>query len=165
MPPWVPVLISVGIFIAGASLGFVYRISREVTALRATHEAQYVAHSDMLKCIPDIQKQVAALAQNDEVFWKVIGPHMSGIIASPTHINRDHLINRLDEGLLTYDQALNLSSLLGHALEEEKDNTRKVALAFKLAQVRCLLVAMDRKQASEGEEVAHSCHSPISRMS
>ena len=108
-------------------------------------------HNDT-NCIPIIQQDIATLKQNDEVFWKVIGPHMSGIIQSPTHVNRDHLVNRLDEGNLTYQQALELNSMLGHALEAERDNTTKVALAFKLAQVRCLLLKMDRDQTDRAKE-------------
>jgi hypothetical protein len=138
MPTWIPVLVTISIFLSGGALGFAFRMVRDVTALKT--------ECKVLSCIPDLKAKVATLAQNDEVFWKVIGPHMSGIIASPTHVNRDHLINGLDEGTLTYDQALSLNSLLGHALQEERDNTRRVALAFKLAQVRCLLNAMDRER-------------------
>jgi len=160
MPTWVPILITLGLFLASASLGFAFRTGQQISTIKA----QCAFYEGQLKCIPDMQQQIAAQAQNTEVFWKIIGPHMSGIIASPHAVNRDHLVNRLDEGSLTYAQALELSSILGHALDEEKDNTRRVALAFKLAQTRCLLNEMDRQRTRKSEEVTRQCRPPISPM-
>ena len=99
------------------------------------------------------------MRQNDEVFWKVIGPHMSSVIQSPGHLDRDHLIRKLDERTLNRQEALTLSSMLGHAFDEETDKGMKTAFAFKLAQVRCLLLRMDRAKAPEG---AHECLQPMS---
>lgn len=158
MPTWVPVLVTVGLFIASASLGFAFKTMREATALRSVHETLAEEHGNLLKCVPEMQQQIARLAQNDEVFWKVIGPHMSAILQSPEHLTRDHLIRRLDEGTLTYPQALQLNSALGHAIEDARDNMVKVALAFKLAQVRCVLLDMDRKYAADQNKEDHGCH-------
>ena len=145
MPVWLPILVTIGLAIATASLGFAFRTMREITALKARHDTLIVEHSNTLNCIPVIQQDIATLKQNDEVFWKVIGPHMSGIIQSPDHVNRDHLVNRLDEGSLTYQQALELNSMLGHALQDEKRQYPQGGPAFKLAQVRCLLINMERQ--------------------
>jgi hypothetical protein len=159
MPAWVPILITVGMALATASLGFAFKTWRAI----ATHEAQYVEHSKQLACIPDLQQRMARSEQNDEIFWRIMGPHMSSVIQSPDHLVRDHLIRKLDESTLTYEEGLRLNSMLGHAFDEETDKTKKLAYAFKLAQVRCRLLDMDRQRANEGEEVEHTCHSPMSR--
>ena len=106
---------------------------------------------EVLSVIPELQKQGAALAQADETFWKVIGPHMSNIIAHPNAINRDHLVNRLDQGTITYEQALALSSELGHAVDSEKDPMMRLAYAFKLAQTEVLLGKLDSARTEEAK--------------
>ena len=128
MPAWVSILTSVALFFAGAALAGFGRLTKSVS---------------------DMGTDIAVLKADNDTFWRVIGPHMSGIIRSPDHLNRDHLIDKLDEETLTYDEALLLNSMLGHALQTEPDNTRKVALAFKLAQTRRLLAKMDRKRPAK----------------
>lgn len=125
MPAWVAVVATVAIFLAGAAVGFAFRTTVQ---------------------IGDIKKDIAVLQTNDEVFWRVVGPHMSGIALSPEHLERDHLIRKLDEETVTYDDLLSLNSILGHDLEEESDPMKKVALAFKLAQVRQLLTKADARK-------------------
>jgi hypothetical protein len=149
MPAWVPVLVTIGIALGAASLGFAFKTYRAI----ATHEAQYVEHSKQLACIPDLQQRMARSEQNDEIFWKIMGPHMSSVIQSPEHLTRDHLIRKLDEGHLGYPEGLELSSLLGHAFEEERDPDRKMAIAFKLAQVRCWLSDRDREKARAEQQL------------
>jgi hypothetical protein len=141
MPAWATALIGIGWSLTVLALGFAIRVLVKL----GQHDAMAQAHGKLLDCIPDMQQDLASLRQNDEVFWKVIGPHMSSIIQSPDHTERDHLIRKLDEDTLTYSEALALSSTLGHAFDDETDKGKKTAFAFKLAQVRCLLLKMDRE--------------------
>ena len=154
MPAWIPILVTIGMALATAALGFAFKTWRAI----ATHEAQYVEHSKILECIPDLQQRVARSEQNDETFWKIIGPHMSNVILSPDHTTRDHLIHKLDEGTLTYDEGLRLNSTLAHAFLAEQDMQKKTGFAFKLAQVRCWLNDEDAKRKKvPSEGVSHSC--------
>jgi DUF438 domain-containing protein len=138
MPAWVPVLVSVGLALGFAAIGFAFRTNQQLGILKA---------------------DIAALQVSTDVFWKVIGPHMSSIIEHPTELQRDHLIRLLDEGALHYDQALELNSMLSHALDAEKDNMMRVALSFKLAQVRVFLLKCDaaRRKRKPSREDQRLC--------
>jgi|WetSurMetagenome_2_1015567.scaffolds.fasta_scaffold861364_2 hypothetical protein len=140
MPPWVPILVSVSLFFSGLALGFAGKMIRDTTELKTK--------CNILECIPRIQEDIAALKTNDETFWRVLGPAMSKVILSPSHLNQDHLLNKLDEGHLNYDEALELSSRLAHTMDSTIDPMVKVAVAFKYAQVRCLLNDMDRQRVA-----------------
>jgi hypothetical protein len=160
MPTWlISFLASCGFAVAVATLGFVIRMNRS----EARHEAQYESHIELLRCIPQLQQDVASMKQADETFWKILGPHMSSIIQSPEHLTRDHLIR--DECTLTYDEALELNSVLGHAFDDETDKGKKTAYGFKLAQVRCLLLAMDRQKSTVLKGGAHECQQQNVSMS
>jgi DUF438 domain-containing protein len=134
MPAWVPVLVSVGLALGFAAIGFAFRTNGK---------------------LGDIKADIAVLQANTDVFWKVIGPHMSSIIEHPTELQRDHLVRMLDEGTIHYQEALQLNSMLSHALDAEKDNMMRLALSFKLAQVRVFLLKCDaarRKRQPTNEE-------------
>jgi hypothetical protein len=153
MPGWlISFMASCGFAIAVATLGFVIKMNRS----DAKHDAQYVEHVELLRNIPEMREDIATMKEANKVFWLVLGPHMSSILQSPEHLTRDHLMRKLDEDVLTYDEALQLSSLLGHAFDDECDAERKTAVAFKLAQTRVLLSAMDRKR-SEQRKGGHEC--------
>jgi hypothetical protein len=159
MPVWASILVSLATAACIAAATFVFKVTRKIEHYDTLQEL----HSKLLDCIPEMQKDIATMRQNDEVFWKVIGPHMSSVIQSPVHLDRDHLIRKLDEGSLTYQEALALSSALGHAFDDETDKGLKTAFAFKLAQVRCLLVSMDRER-ERAQEGMHECSQQTPQM-
>jgi hypothetical protein len=143
VPTWVPVLVVIGIALGSAAFGFAFSTARRLVKTETKLDAHIEEHAKYLVDVPQMRADIAKLLEGNQVFWKVIGPHMSSIIQSPHTLERDHLVRKMDEGSLTYEEALVLNSMLGHALDEATNNMDKVAFAFKLAQVRVFLVQLD----------------------
>jgi hypothetical protein len=147
VPAWVPVLVTIGLALGVAAITFAFSTARNMARQEVRLDSHIKEHDVYLVGWPEMQKNISKLLEANEVFWKVIGPHMSSIIQSPTHLGRDHLVRKMDEGTLSYEEGLQLNSMLGHALDGATNNMDKVAFAFKLAQVRVFLVQedLDRK--------------------
>jgi hypothetical protein len=173
MPPWGVALIAVGWGLTVITIGFVIRVMVRL----AQHDTMAKGHEELLKLIPEMREDIAEIKSDNKVFWQVIGPHMSHVIQSPHAVNRDHLIRKLDEGTLTYDEGLQLNSMLGHAFDEETDKDKKEAYAFKLIETRRFLLHEDsnrirqqrRQEGGDGQcsslTQTSSAISPISRLS
>lgn len=153
MPAWVPTVMSIGWALTVLALGFVIRVLVKL----AKHDEMAKMHEELLKLIPEMKEDIVKMQTDTKVFWQIIGPHMSNVIHSPEHILRDHLIRKLDEGTLRYNEALQLNSELVHSFEDETDRTKKLAFAFKLAQVRLFLSHEDLKKVNRGDEGGPNC--------
>jgi hypothetical protein len=85
-----------------------------------------------------LENRLTKLETNNEVFWKVIEPHMAGIIHSPNHRERDELVDKLVKGALTENESVKLIFLLEENIRENHDGGKVLASALLLARVKGL---------------------------
>lgn len=86
--PFVSILVAV--------LGLVFTYFKFVIKVRediVTLESTCASHDKAIDCLPQMQADLAKLTANDDVFWKVLGPSLGGIIHSPLHKRRDQLMD------------------------------------------------------------------------
>jgi len=69
--------------------GFVVKVREDIASIKST----CVGRARTTDCLPQLQADVAKLTANDDVFWRVLGPSLGGIIHSPVHIRRDQLMD------------------------------------------------------------------------
>lgn len=86
-----------------------------------------------------VGERMAKVEATNEVFWKVLSPHMAEIIHSPTHRDRDELVDKLVHNMLTTPEASRLVFMLEENIRENDDNGKKLASAFLLARVKALI--------------------------
>jgi hypothetical protein len=82
--------------------------------------------------------RLTKIETDNEVFWKVIGPHMADIIHSPEHTNRDVLVEGLNKGILNPNELAELACLLEQNISENHNESKKLASALLLARVKSL---------------------------
>ena len=87
--------------------------------------------------------EVTRLKSTDEVFWKVLGPHLADIIHSPHAPRRDFLTEKWKNtpNTMTEEELSELSHLLELAVIEEKGDKKLVALFFE-ARIKSVLASM-----------------------
>jgi hypothetical protein len=73
-------------------------------------------------------ERLAKLEVANEVFWKVLDPHLASIIHSPTHKRRDELVDKLLDNSISYAELKELDCLLKIAVDEEKGDKKFVYL-------------------------------------
>jgi hypothetical protein len=86
-----------------------------------------------------IGERMAKVEANNAVFWQVLSPHMANIIHSPSHQERDELVDKLVHNVLTTQEAIRLVCMLEQNIKENGDSSKKLASAFLLARVEALI--------------------------
>jgi len=104
-----------------AAYAFFYRLDRRVL----TVESRCVNHQKVIDSIEGLTARLDKAESNDELFWKVIGPHLENIIHSPKSVGRDALVRKLNEGTITADELADLINLLREALNKPEWNHEK----------------------------------------
>lgn len=89
--------------------------------------------------IDKLSERVTKAETNNEIFWKVLEPHMAAIIHSPVHKDRDELVDKLVNNTITIVEADTLTCLLEKNISDNNDSTKKLASAFFLARVKSLV--------------------------
>lgn len=89
--------------------------------------------------IMQITNRLTAVETRNEVFWKVLEPHMAAIIHSPMHKNRDDLVDRLINKTITLEQAEELICLLEENIKENHNEGKQLASALLLARTKGLI--------------------------
>jgi len=86
-----------------------------------------------------LQFEFKELKAKQDIFWKIIEPHLAGIIHSPTHPRRDELVQKLVEKRIELYELRELIPLL----EYEANNSvaeKKLSAVFLLARTQMLLI-------------------------
>lgn len=79
-----------------AVLGLVFTYFRFVIKVRediVTVQSTCIGLARATDCLPQMRADLVKLKAADDVFWRVLGPHLGGIIHSPVHKNRDRLMD------------------------------------------------------------------------
>jgi hypothetical protein len=94
--------------------GFIYRLDRRVMIV----EGRCVMHQPIIDSIASLNSRLDKVANDNEIFWKVIGPHLEDIIHSPKSVDRDELVDKLTHGTIKKDELPVLIDLLHDAIEK-----------------------------------------------
>lgn len=86
--PLVAILVAV-LGLVATYFGFVVKVREDIATLTSTS----VGHAHAIECLPGLQRDIATLTAANDVWWKVLGPHLGGIIHSPLHKRRDQLVD------------------------------------------------------------------------
>ena len=145
--------ITLGIFAAGvlgAVYGFLYRMDKRVTKIESSGvekmngrvtaiEFRCVTHEGIIASIGDMNTKLDKALNDNEVFWKVIGPHLEHIIHSPKSVDRDALVAKLTAGTITKEELPFLIEMLHEAIgKDEWSNEKRFAGVLLLARATAL---------------------------
>jgi hypothetical protein len=109
------------------------------------------AHTVSLSCLPQIQQDIAAMKEQNKIYWEVIAPRLRDIIHSPIHKTRDALVDLLiEDKIKTVEQAATLQDELEKLWAETQNPAEQVASAIFLARTKWLLAELKKKAAQEG---------------
>ncbi len=130
--------IQVAVFAAGVLLAvylFLWRMDRRVSLL----EGRCMMHQATIDSIADLNSKLDKVVADNEVFWRVIGPHLEHIIHSPKSVDRDELVARLTAGTITREELPVLTELLHEAIgKDEWTNEKRFAGVLLLARATAL---------------------------
>lgn len=141
---WIPIfLFGAGLCVAGYT--FIYRLDKRVTVI----EGRCVTHQAVIDSIANLNSKLDKLSNDNEMFWRILGPHLAGIIHSPRSVERDTLVDELVHGRdISEDDLRMLIALLGEAIESDRWTAEKrFAGAMLLARAMTLL---SDKQSERG---------------
>jgi hypothetical protein len=117
--------------------GFVLHVREDISTIMARCEH----NCRILETVPQIEAKLATLTANNAVFWKVLEPHLAGIIHSPVHKDRDFLVDEFMGGRLSGSDLLELHLLLTAMLTDENEPAKRLAAALLLARVEAQIAA------------------------
>jgi hypothetical protein len=131
--------ITLAIFGAGiifAVYGFLYRMDKRVS----TVENRCGHNQVVIDSIATLNTRIDKVQNDNEVFWRIIGPHLENIIHSPKSVDRDALVSKLTSDTITKDELIELIRLLRKALSKpEWTNEKRFAGVLLLARATALL--------------------------
>ena len=113
---------------------FVVRVNNRLDKVESWIETRKELKSlDKMAHIEEVLHKIEA---DNDIFWKVIEPHLANIIHSPLHKNRDNLVEKLIHGTLERKEVYSLVTELRMALDDpDWPADKKLAGALLLARV------------------------------
>lgn len=84
-------------------------------------------------------ERLSVLEAHHDIFWKVLEPHLAGIIHSPEHTDRDLLVDKLVHDAISDDELLELNDLLSEATTQIPQNDKCLAAALLLARTKIVI--------------------------
>ena len=119
-----------------AAFGFIRSLDRRVGAI----ESRCENHQKTIDSITSLNEKVDKVFNDNEVFWRVIGPHLENVIHSPKSVDRDELVHKLTIGTISREELPVLIGLLQLAIgKSEWSNEKKLAGAWLLGRAFQLL--------------------------
>jgi hypothetical protein len=120
---------------------------QELTIVQAKAETKHdilcTEHIKQLAAVPVLDTKVSKMEAQLSVYFKTIDPFLAAAIHSPIHVERDALMERLEENTLTYEHAKQLEVELEKAIQEELDGNKKWIEILSLARVRSIIVGYE----------------------
>jgi hypothetical protein len=131
---WIPVILF-GVSLLVTGYVFIYRLDRRVSAI----EGRCVTHQVVIDSIATLNTRLDKVMNDNEVFWKVIGPHLENIIHSPKSVGRDALVAKLTNGTIEHNELPELIELLHIGIANpEWDWEKRFAGVLLLARATAL---------------------------
>jgi hypothetical protein len=117
-----------------AYYGFVVKVNGRIDKIESWIEGRKEVVS--AERINALETAIHKAQSDNEIFWKVIEPHLANIIHSPIHRNRDCLVEKLVDGELTKTETYALVTELRMALDDpDWPADKKLAASMLLARV------------------------------
>jgi hypothetical protein len=134
--PYVIFTLGLVLSAVGAYYTFVRRIENRVTII----EERCLHHQSIIDSIASLNQRIDKVTNDNEVFWKVIGPHMENIIHSPKSVDRDELVSKLTRGTIGKEELPTLIEMLHEAIgKDEWTSEKRFAGVLLLARATALL--------------------------
>ena len=145
--------ITIGVFAAGLVLaaiggyyGFIRNIENRVTII----EQRCINHQVIIDSIATLNSRLEKVTNDNETFWKILGPHLAGIIHSPVSRARDELVDELVCGSIDECGARQLVDYLVEAISSDRwDGNKRLAGALLLARTRNKLRELEAAKTIE----------------
>ena len=128
--------------------GFVFSTKASIVDIRAQLKSikdNCGTVCERIKVIEPISNRLTQLEARYEIFWKVLEPHLAGIIHSPEHLDRDGLVGKLVKGTLIQEEVGLLIPMLEESINENHDKDKRLAFALLLARVKTYIVVSGGK--------------------
>jgi len=131
---WISIA-GIGVVIILAVYAFAYRLDRRVGVV----EGRCTSHQKVIDSIETLNSRIDKVQNDNDVFWKVIGPHLEGVIHSPKSVDRDALVRELVSGDIEKDELPHLIEMLHKAIGgDEWSDEKKFAGVLLLARATAL---------------------------
>lgn len=140
--------ITLGIFAAGlfvTIIGGYYAFVRNIEKRVTIVEQRCVSHQAVIDSIAALNSRIDKVQGDNETFWKILGPHLAGIIHSPKNRERDELVDKfVHEGNMTWDEMERMIDLMHEAIYSGRwTGDKKLAGALLLARAKSQQLMME----------------------
>ena len=139
--PYIIFVLGLLVTTVGGYYGFVRRIENRVTIV----EQSCINHQAIIDSISTINQRIEKVATDNDTFWKILGPHLAGIIHSPQHRERDELVDRfVHQGNMSWEEIDRMIDLMHEAIFSGRwTGDKKLAGALLLARAKATQVTME----------------------
>jgi hypothetical protein len=123
------------------SAGLVLSLYTIIERQRDTHAKELAQQA---KEISDIRSEIATLKTQIGVFWKVVETNVASMLHKPTHIERDHLLEKMrDRQPMSEAECKRLIELLSDIVEEREPTTagERIGAVLLMARLESKLAA------------------------
>ena len=147
--PYIILLLGFLFTTLGGYYGFVRRIETRVTII----EQRCYHHSEVLNSITELNEKIEKVFNDNEVFWKILGPKLAEIIHSPKSRDRDELVDLLVGGDIDYEGTVQLVELLSEAIGSGRwTGDKRVAGALLLGRTVAKMCELETAEMIRGHE-------------
>lgn len=135
--PYILFAITLVVSLVGGYYAFVRKIENRVTIV----EQRCINHQVIIDSITTLNARIEKVSNDNETFWKILGPHLGHIIHSPKSRERDELVDRFVHGYDMSNADLDrLVDLLHEAIYSGRwTGDKKLAGALLLARTKSRL--------------------------
>lgn len=132
--PYILFAITLSVTIVGGYYGFVRKIENRVTII----EQRCINHQVIIDSIATLNQRIDKVSNDSETFWKILGPHLAGIIHSPKNRERDELVDKfVHGGSMTWEELDRMIDLMHEAIYSGRwTGDKKLAGALLLARAK-----------------------------
>lgn len=139
--PYILFAITLSVTIVGGYYGFVRKIENRVTII----EQRCINHQVIIDSIATLNQRIDKVSNDSETFWKILGPHLAGIIHSPKNRERDELVDKfVHGGSMTWEELDRMIDLMHEAIYSGRwTGDKKLAGALLLARAKSQQIMME----------------------
>jgi hypothetical protein len=134
LAPYIIFGVGLLVTIIGGYYGFVRKMENRVTII----EQRCINHQVIIDSIATLNTRIEKVTNDNETFWKILGPHLADIIHSPMNRERDELVDEFVHGELRSEQQFErLIDLLHEAIYSGRwTGDKRLAGALLLARAK-----------------------------
>jgi hypothetical protein len=156
LPAWLlPALGGAMVTLLIAIFGYLNRLSVSLAKVQKGHEDMCKAHQACLDKVPVLEKALDRLTFRQEMSDEIVVKEGTAAVHSPTHIERDALLDKLSDKTITRPELAELRWRLELMGSDEPDPVKRLWAAMLLIRVRTMLgreheAAQEQTRTTEG---------------